>query len=49
MAAQETPFSTIATLAAKLAATTKRLEKCRLISDYLSFLRPDEIPPAVLR
>ena len=48
MAAPETPFSTIATLAAKLAATTKRLEKRRLIADYLSFLRPDEIPPAVL-
>ncbi len=48
MAAPETPFSTIATLAAKLGATTKRLEKRRLIADYLSFLRPDEIPPTVL-
>lgn len=48
MAAPETPFSTVATLAVKLAATTKRLEKRRLITDYLSFLRPDEIPPVVL-
>ena len=48
MPATETPFSTFVTLAAKLAATTKRLEKRRLIADYLSFLRPDEIPPAVL-
>ena len=44
----ETPFSTVATLATKLAANSKRLEKRRLIAEYLSFLRPDEIPPAVL-
>ncbi len=48
MAAPETPFSTIAELAAKLEATTKRLEKRRLIADYLRSIRPDEIPPAVL-
>jgi len=48
MAATETPFSTIADLAAKLGATTKRLEKRRLLAEYLRSIRPDEIPPATL-
>ncbi|HYS72139.1 MAG TPA: hypothetical protein VEM95_06920, partial [Thermoplasmata archaeon] len=48
MAASETPFTTIANLAAVLAGTTKRLEKRRLIADYLRSVRPDEIPAAVL-
>lgn len=48
MAAPETPFSTIADLAAKLGATTKRLEKRRMLADTLRSLRPDEIPAAAL-
>ena len=48
MAAPETPFSTIADLAAELQATTKRLEKRRLIAEYLKSTRPDEIPAAAL-
>ena len=48
MPAPETSFSTIVDIAAKLAATTKRLEKRRLIAEYLRTLRPDEIPAAAL-
>ena len=48
MAAPETPFSTIVNIAAGLEATTKRLEKRRMIAEYLRILRPDEIPPAAL-
>jgi len=48
MAAAETPFSTIADLAERLAGTTKRLEKRRMLAEYLRSLRPDEIAPAVL-
>ncbi len=48
MAAAETPFSTIADLAAKLQDTAKRLEKRRLIAECLRSLRPDEVAPAVL-
>ncbi len=47
-ATPETPFATIAVLAAKLEATTKRLEKRRLIGEYLTSIRPDEIPAAAL-
>ncbi len=49
MAAREaTPFSTVAVLAAALAATSKRLEKRRLLADFLRALRRDEVSPAVL-
>jgi len=47
-ARQETPFSTAAALAGRLAATTKRLEKRRLLVEFLRTLRPDEVSPAVL-
>jgi len=48
MATTETPFLTIAHLAERLTATTKRLEKRRMIAEYLRSLRPDEIAPSVL-
>jgi len=41
MAATETPFSTIADLAAKLEATTKRLEKRRLLAEYLRSIKTE--------
>jgi len=47
-AREPTPFSTVADLAAALAATTKRLEKRRLIAAFLRALRADEVSPAVL-
>ena len=43
-----TPFSKLAELCKALEATTKRTEKTRLISEFLSGLEPDEIAPAVL-
>ncbi len=43
-----TPFATIAQLAKQLEATPKRLEKRRLIADFLRALRRSEVSPAVL-
>ncbi len=43
-----TPFATIARLAKQLEATPKRLEKRRLIADFLRTLHRGEISPAVL-
>ena len=43
----ETPFTSLARLARNLEATSKRLEKRALLTEFLRSLRPDEIAPAV--
>lgn len=43
-----TQFSSLAALCQLLEATTKKLEKSALLSDFLKNLHPDEISPAVL-
>src|SRR3970040_1052654 len=43
-----TPFAFVAALARQLAATSKRLEKRRLIGEFLPSLNRDEVSPAVL-
>ncbi|MCL4708445.1 ATP-dependent DNA ligase [bacterium] len=43
-----TQFSSLATLCQHLEATTKKLEKSALLSDFLKNLQPNEISPAVL-
>ncbi len=43
-----TPFAALAELARRLEATTKRLEKRRLIAEFLCSLRREEVSPAVL-
>ena len=43
-----TPFASIAALARHLAATSKRLEKRRLIAEFLHTLYREEVSPAVL-
>ncbi len=44
----ETPFAALADLTRRLEATTKRLEKRRLIAEFLHGLRREEVSPAVL-
>src|SRR3990172_11212235 len=43
-----TPFAALADLTRRLEATTKRLEKRRLLAEFLRSLRREEVPPAVL-
>ena len=43
-----TPFAALADLTRRLKATTKRLEKRRLLAEFLRSLRREEVPPAVL-
>ena len=43
-----TPFAFVAALARQLASTSKRLEKRRLIGEFLPSLNRDEVSPAVL-
>ena len=43
-----TPFSRLAELCKALEATTKRTEKTRLISEFLSRRKPEEISPSIL-
>ncbi len=43
-----TPFGCVDALARRLAATSKRLEKRRLIAEFLHSLNRDEVSPAVL-
>jgi DNA ligase-1 len=43
-----TSFSTLATLCLQLEKTTKKLEKSKLLSDFLRELQPEEIAPSVL-
>ena len=43
-----TPFAALADLTRRLKATTKRLEKRRLLAGFLRSLRREEVPPAVL-
>lgn len=45
---QPTPFARVADLTEGLAATSKRLEKRRLLAEFLRSLRRDEIGPAIL-
>ncbi len=47
-AAEETPFSELTRVCVELRATTKRLEKRRILADFLKRLRPGEISPATL-
>ncbi|MEM3712751.1 MAG: ATP-dependent DNA ligase [Thermoproteota archaeon] len=48
MEGQYTPFSELAELCENLSKTTKRLEKIRMISEFLKKLKKEEIAPAVL-
>jgi DNA ligase-1 len=41
------PFASLAHLARSLEATSRRLEKRRLLAEFLRSLRPDEVAPAV--
>src|SRR3990170_6121583 len=43
-----TPFAALAALTRRLEATSKRLEKRRLIAEFLHRLRREEVSPAVL-
>jgi DNA ligase-1 len=43
----DTPFSSFAELCASLESTTKRLEKRKMIADFLRALKPEEVPVAV--
>jgi len=43
-----TPFSDLAKLVTRLAGTSKRLEKRRLVAEFLRKLRREEVAPAVL-
>jgi DNA ligase 1 len=43
-----TPFSDLAEVASRLSGTPKRLEKRRLVAEFLRTLRREEIAPAVL-
>jgi DNA ligase-1 len=43
----DTPYAALAALAARLASTSKRLEKRALIAAFLRSLRRDEVAPAV--
>src|SRR5207249_10739978 len=43
-----TPFAELADLTRRLEATTKRLEKRRLIAEFLRRIPRDEVSPAVL-
>ncbi|MEM3569637.1 MAG: hypothetical protein QXI20_08875, partial [Candidatus Jordarchaeales archaeon] len=44
----ETLFAELAELCEKLSETTRRLEKIRMIGEFLKGLRKEEIGPAVL-
>lgn len=48
MEGQQTLFSELAELCESLSRTTKRLEKVRMVSEFLKKLRKEEIAPAVL-
>lgn len=43
-----TPFSDLARIVSRLAGTSKRLEKRRLVAEFLRKLRSEELAPAVL-
>ena len=48
IAMKPTPFSTLAALCQQLEKTTKKLEKSRLLSEFLRELQLEEIAPSVL-